>query len=403
LGSYIAQMNGELSSELIVTQLDQLEGKHTQRLKKINKLLLSGGSSRGYCYLGLIQYLEEIHLIEQLKYLVGTSIGALLVTMINLGYTSSELSQSLQSYDYEKYQSIDLTSIFENFGMDNFEKSLQFIRQLFQKKGYSPDINFKTLYERTHQHLIINAVCLNIPDNVFFDHIKYPDMPVILAIQASMSLPFIFASVNYQGLTYTDGGILNNFPIDCEIFKSDPESILAVTLHNPNRRSVKAITTLEKFSLQILSCVSKLTAGKFDQCPSNAHLIKISAPKYHILSLVLSAEDKIFLKETGYQRTKHYFETTLRERIRLQIEHENEITRAKQSRVFNKMQSDLKQANLFKTLLEMANQTESSEAMKALLLEQFLEANAKLDPADQLHLIGSAEKTIDKTISESHG
>ncbi len=223
---------------------------------------------------------------------------------------------------------------------------------------------------------------------------KYPDMPVILAIQASMSLPFIFASVNYQGLTYTDGGILNNFPIDCDIFKSDPESILAITLHNPNRRSVKAITTLEEFSLQILSCVSKLTAGNFDQCPANAHLIRISAPKFHILSLALSAEDKKFLKDIGYQKTQQYFEVILKERLRAQIEHENYLIQAKQAKSLVKKQANLKQATLFKTLFEMVDDDQSRQAMKSLLQLQFDEANAKLDPVDQIQL-NLTEKSID--------
>ncbi len=317
-----------------------------QKLRKIDKLLLSGGSSRGYAYIGLVQYLEETQILNQIKYLVGTSIGSLMATMINLGYSSSEMESVLKTYNYETYQSIDLMSIFDTFGIDTCENTIKFIQMLFTKKGFSPQTTFKTLYETTQIRLVINAVCLNIPSSIFFDYLQFPEMPIVTAIQASMSLPFIFSSVNYQGLTFSDGGILNNFPIDCDIFKCDPETILAISLHNPVTSSIKTITTLEQFSLQILTCVSKLTAGNFTKCPDKAHLVQIKIPKLHVFNLQISNEQKQMLKEAGYQQTKKYFETLLPLKIQTEIEHDKYLDNLKQV-------EDQKQLNAKNQIQEM--------------------------------------------------
>src|SRR5437868_2977297 len=92
-------------------------------LKKINKLVLSGGGAKGYAYIGLIQYLEEAHLLPQIRTILGTSIGALFGTMIAIGLTSREMVGIFSQYNYQDYESLDLMSIFEKFGVDTFDKT----------------------------------------------------------------------------------------------------------------------------------------------------------------------------------------------------------------------------------------------------------------------------------------
>ena len=40
-----------------------------------------------------------------------------------------------------------------------------------------------------------------------------PDMPIRLALRMSMSIPAFFTAVPYQGRTYIDGGVVDNYPI----------------------------------------------------------------------------------------------------------------------------------------------------------------------------------------------
>lgn len=200
--------------------------------KTFNKIVFSGGGLRGCIHIGVVRYLEEKHLINQIDCWIGTSIGSLIATLVVLTYTSDQLEQIMLKFDYHRYSSMDVTHLFEHFGFDTFNKINTLIANLFAKKKFAPHVTFRELFQRTNKHLILNAVCLNTHANTFFDYQTTPEMPVIIAIRASMSLPFVFGSVNYRGLTYVDGGVLNNFPIDHPCLNDSSQTVLGINLDN---------------------------------------------------------------------------------------------------------------------------------------------------------------------------
>ena len=58
-------------------------------------------------------------------------------------------------------------------------------------------------------------------------------MSVLLAIRISMSLPFIFTPVFYNGCHYVDGALLRNFGIEF----CDPQKTIGLTTPQPNTSS----------------------------------------------------------------------------------------------------------------------------------------------------------------------
>lgn len=277
-------------------------------LVKIDKLLLSGGGMRGCIHIGVIRYLEERNLIDQIKHIAGTSIGALIATLLVMSYSSDDMEQMIKEFDYNRYQSVDVCHIIEHFGIDTFEKITGLIASLFTKKNYTPYVTFGELYKKTNKHLIINAVCLNTHESSFFDYIITPNMPVIIAIRASMSLPFIFGSVNYNGLTYVDGGLLNNFPVNLPIFRENPETVLGINLNNSIEYSVKEINSIDQYSIHLFSCLYNAYIKLATDTDSKAHIIAIPTPKFNTFDFLITTEDKKQLIEIGYHKIRDYCE-----------------------------------------------------------------------------------------------
>lgn len=273
----------------------------------VDKLVFSGGGLRGCVHIGVIKFLEEIGLRNNIKYVIGTSIGSLIALLFVLSYTASELDKIIKKFDYGRCQSFDVCHILDHFGIDTFEKITEFIASLLSKKNVGPYITFGDLFKLTHKHLIINAVCLNTHENTIFDHVAFPEMPVIVAIKASMSLPVIFGSVKYNNLTYVDGGLLHNFMIDLPIIKESPKTVLGINLRNTTEKSVKNIESLDQYAIHLIICLYGAYIRLSECWESEAHIVNISTPNFNTFDLMLGNDDKSKLIEMGYIKMKEYY------------------------------------------------------------------------------------------------
>lgn len=181
--------------------------------KKYNNLVLSGGGVRGLYYLGFIKYYGER--IKQFKNLVGTSIGSFFVVAIALGYNNEELKLHVENtMDYSKVKNIQLFSFLSNLGLDDASKLEHCIKKMIRDKIGRKDITFIQLYKEYGKNVIIPVVCIQTKQVLYLSKDTYPHMKIWKAIRMSMSVPFLFKPYVYRGLSYVDGGIKHNFPID---------------------------------------------------------------------------------------------------------------------------------------------------------------------------------------------
>jgi predicted acylesterase/phospholipase RssA len=277
-------------------------------LNKINKLVLSIGGAHGYTYIGMLRAFEEHHIVGQFKYIIGTSIGSLFALCMCLGYTSQQLLSTMMSFNYQDYQSVNIISLFERYGLDDFSLMERFIRTLLTQKKYDPQITLKNLYEKTHIHLMIHATCLNTHTPVIFDHLNFPEMPVVLTCHASMAIPFLFVGVTYQGLTYVDGCLQTSYCIEHPLLKNEPDTIMIVNLVQKNDQLTKEINGVQQYVQQIVFCLYQV----YDQISTHAdpstHLINVLIPPMGAFNFDFTSTEKKTIIETGYQTVKQYLE-----------------------------------------------------------------------------------------------
>jgi predicted acylesterase/phospholipase RssA len=269
--------------------------------KRYNNLILSGGGVRGLYYLGFMKYFSGN--LHSFKNLVGTSIGALFVVAIALGYYSEELQPHvINLIDYSKLKSMDLFNFLDNLGLDDGSKLEHFIKKMIRTKINRKDITFGELYETYGKNIIIPVVCLENKEVVYLSKDKFPHMKIWKAVRMSMGVPFLFKPFVYKEKHYVDGGIKHNFPID--LF--DSSDTLGIDLSGQSRNS--SGMNFEEFLFSLMDVVTrhKRIINKQDVI----NLDSCYNPNKPLVAFQPEVQNNDILEaiEYSYEKIKVYFE-----------------------------------------------------------------------------------------------
>jgi predicted acylesterase/phospholipase RssA len=179
-------------------------------------LALSGGGVKGVFSAGVVLALDDLGLLENIKGMVGTSIGALISALYILGFSGKEIATFACNMDFsklvERADPIRFMSRGYMFKAKPLKEKLQeFVRLKTLDKNYT----LGQLFQKTGKHLLIVAVCKEDGKLALMDHTtdEFSDLPVWKAIRMSMSIPLGFKPVFWKGKHYIDGACRLNYPI----------------------------------------------------------------------------------------------------------------------------------------------------------------------------------------------
>lgn len=189
---------------------------------QVKNLVFSGGGVRGYSYVGVLQAVQHAGVsLSQLHGCGGTSIGALIATLVCVGYTPRELMQELLSVHARDMIDFNLTCLLSRFGLDDGSKLRGYVEALVARKFPDPGggLTFGQLQQLANKRLVIVACDLNNNHELLLSPETTPDMPVATACHMSMAVPVLFAPVPWRRdeasgtVLVVDGGLKNNFPM----------------------------------------------------------------------------------------------------------------------------------------------------------------------------------------------
>lgn len=183
-------------------------------------LILSGGGAKSIAMIGALKYLEEHYILKNINKYAGSSAGSMLVLLLNLGYTSQDILDTIFTQDssvvYDPIYKVPY-NLFQHYGLCSGKKMISYLESLLLKKTFDKNITFYELYLKTNKILVITGTSLTDRDTYYFNYKTTPDMKVIDAVRISIAIPLFFTSVQYKidntMHTFVDGGLLNNFPI----------------------------------------------------------------------------------------------------------------------------------------------------------------------------------------------
>jgi predicted acylesterase/phospholipase RssA len=188
---------------------------------KITTLILGGGGVYGFLYLGLIKFLEEQNILQQqVTQIIGVSVGSMMSLYLALGYTYAEIYKSVM-FDIELAKILDINSdnifnILDHLGINNGAYVEETIKNIILAKGLSPYLTFRDLTDaKCGPDLNIGYTRCFHNDFFMANTRTAPDMPIWLAIRASISIPIILTPILdfISNDILCDGGLVNNTPI----------------------------------------------------------------------------------------------------------------------------------------------------------------------------------------------
>lgn len=208
-------------------------------------LVLSGGSVKGLCTLGALQYVAELQPLPSFKKFFGTSIGAVIALLICVDCTPIEIVYVFSQFKFhldfkfssQEIQIIDYAHILDTIGS-----------MVALKTGArAADCTFRALRKRGKS---LHCIAYNYSrDRVeIFSHKTTPDMSCLDAIKLSCALPYLFGRCIHDADLYFDGGLVSNFPIDVAI-RHKARNILGIVLHTRSTHSVNDSCVAQFFHL----------------------------------------------------------------------------------------------------------------------------------------------------------
>lgn len=164
-----------------------------QAMKHRLGIVLSGGGSRAVAHIGVLKALDEHGFSPDC--IAGTSAGAIVGALYAAGYSSEEMLEFLEVKSPYKISKVALRKP----GLLDTEKSVADFLEYF------PEDSFEAL----PKPLFVTATdIVNARAEVFSSG------ALISAILASCSIPMVFAPTEIEGRWFSDGGIVNNFPVE---------------------------------------------------------------------------------------------------------------------------------------------------------------------------------------------
>ncbi|WGH75046.1 patatin-like phospholipase family protein [Tenacibaculum tangerinum] len=170
-------------------------------------MVLAGGGVKGAAHIGVLKAMEEYEIKPSC--IAGTSAGALAAAFYACGYSCDEIIDLVKSYRFFKIGAFSWSKA----GMMDIERLLSGFEPYFKDK------NFEDL------EVDLQIVATNLVTG--FSEV-FNSGPMFRPILASCAFPFMFAPVEVNDSLYSDGGIINNFPV--ETLSGKAEKIIGVYL-----------------------------------------------------------------------------------------------------------------------------------------------------------------------------
>lgn len=155
-------------------------------------IALGGGGARGFAHLGVLQALLEKGIKPDI--ISGVSAGAIVGAFICSGKTPLETFEILKSHKISSLTSFN----FHTNGLFSLTKLGKILED--------------NIPEKTIQELKIplHVATTNLQKGqIFYFHAG----PLVKIVEASSSIPVLFAPIELDGELYVDGGLLDNIPV----------------------------------------------------------------------------------------------------------------------------------------------------------------------------------------------
>ena len=206
------------------------------RNKKFDGVTISGGGNKGLMSLGTLCYYYSTGKYDPKHVTVysGTSIGAIIVTLLACGLTPPEIFHEIM-INPMMFETSDATYFLdivnEGYIMSNKYLKNKITALIIKKMGFIP--TYEELYNKTNIVLVVVVTNVTKLRGEYYSHRTVPSMSVVDGAIASSCVPLLFNKSTHNGDSIIDGGLIDNFPVE-EINDGNRE-ILGIAMHSERK------------------------------------------------------------------------------------------------------------------------------------------------------------------------
>ena len=178
------------------------------------RLVFCGGGTRCLVFVQALLELETKGKLVEVKECWGTSAGAMIASLYTLTKSSEKVKEHMFQADYLKFRDIDISNIFgiqHSWGLDDGKSLTKELERIFE--SIEPGNKDKRLSDVEGLHIVVSDITLR--ETIVCNSTTFPNLRIVDAIRASMSLPIFFKPyVHESGNYWIDGALRANFPWD---------------------------------------------------------------------------------------------------------------------------------------------------------------------------------------------
>lgn len=287
-------------------------------------IVCEGGGVKGIALLGAIYYLEEQgYTFERFA---GTSAGAIVTSLLAVGYTGKDLKNMLLNLDFKDFyvkNKLNLLpfigatiSLFKNKGLFSGNNIEEYLYKLYKAKAKT---KFKDISINGVSPLkiiasdITNKRLLILPDDLVKYNIDPLEFSIAKAVRMSISLPFYFNPVILKSGKHSsfivDGGLLSNFPIwlfDVENNPRWPTFGLKLISNNDLKTVSPSKSNLITYSCDVIDTILTKDDEAFLNNRDSVRTIKIRTYDIGTVDFAISKEEYLKLFNSGYDCAKTF-------------------------------------------------------------------------------------------------
>ena len=256
-----------------------------------------------YAILGSVYSLYLNKKLDSLVSISGSSAGSLVAFGILVSrWDIDRLMNAIKKVDVSNLMKFNLKSLLNNYGLVPIDRWVTMLSELCVELSGKRDFTFRELYEWSNVELFISSYNLNLQKSFYFSHNTHPDMSVTKAVCMSMSIPFLFESMLYEGHRYIDLAAFESSPLAPYIDKPGDEVISIELDPQPTDRTGKInsfVDFIQHFATSIIR----------NRSSYEKRTIYIDLKEGEAFKFGMSEEEKLSLFRHGYSKANDYINT----------------------------------------------------------------------------------------------
>jgi len=247
-------------------------------------IALSGGGHKGIAHAGVLQFLEEQDIRPEI--ISGTSAGSIVGSLYAFGKKPMEILDFFKSVSLFNWSHLSFTKA----GFLDANKFERYLKNVFDDK----------ILMDLEKELYISATEIKRGKLKIF----HKKTRIVDAVLASSAFPGVFSPVLINDKAYSDGGILNNYPVNtiqgrCDFLIGSNVNPVLTYKDNSRFQSIKSVA-LRAFEIMMM----QNAAPQNELC--DWHIQPEKLAEYSTFETSKKRMEEIFI--IGYEEAKDSFE-----------------------------------------------------------------------------------------------